>query len=49
MSCIEITQRNSFFYLFSVQSSAEKAAQDLFQMFEAVREDETNNNNKQPK
>ncbi|KAG1148502.1 hypothetical protein G6F37_010846 [Rhizopus arrhizus] len=32
-----------------VQSSAEKAAQDLFQMFEAVREDETNNNNKQPK
>lgn len=38
-----------FFFLFSVQSSAEKAAQDLFQMFEAVREDETNNNNKQPK
>lgn len=37
------------FFLFSVQSSAEKAAQDLFQMFEAVREDETNNNNKQPK
>ncbi|CAO3674010.1 unnamed protein product [Rhizopus stolonifer] len=28
----------------AVQSTAEKAAQDLFQMFEAVRDDDTNNN-----